>query len=136
MGSPIIGYQRMSDPVEWEAVQQAYTHTCGFTRAWKDPYDPLLVWLYPECPVDAVITELQMLITGFTASAVAALTNLDAPDSDKHIRILKILEDITKMAVEWLNDKNTTEEISQFLQADNRLRTIILDELIALGAVQ
>lgn len=131
----LISHQRVATQEEGDALLAQYTHTCGYTRAWRHDTDPLLIWFLPDCPADAVITALKNAMPAIVRQAYFNQVVANDPTLDARRRIIAVVNEARQLATSWLN-KHTNEDISLFLQSGERLHDFILQELIAQGAVQ
>lgn len=128
----IIGYTYLTDVSQLQAMLEQYTcPNDGYVHAWQDSLDPLLVWIEPSCPVDAIVTNLKVNIGNFVNNAYNYQT-----DKNPYIRIRKIIDAVRDASVNWLrSNQDVSEDIATFLSESGRLQTWIIDELKAQGAM-
>lgn len=130
----LLSHQRVASKEEVDALITQYTHTCGYVRAWADPHDPFLIWFLPQCPADAVSTALVAAMPGIVRQAYLNQVVPSDPTFDPRVQVLAVIAGARTLAITWLN-KHTTEDISLFVQDGERLRDLIIAELVAQGAI-
>lgn len=132
----IIGFKRVADAGEVTAIMTQYTHSdgCGYTRAWTVADDPSLIMYMTNCPVEAVIMQLQALIAIFVEAAYAVAQVLNGPSVDKHVQALQIVKSVNDSVQTVLLQGITTESIALFLQG-GKVHDMIISEMISQGVM-
>jgi hypothetical protein len=128
----IITYHLATDQSDVQAHLTA--HTCpndGYIYAWTDSTNPLLVWELDACPVDNVVTALQVNIGNF----VNVHVNYTNTIPDAHQRILAIISKSRDDAVNWLNLYATPEVAGFVASKTTQLQGYILDALNTQGVI-
>jgi len=126
----ILSHYLASSPDDAAARLVTLTHTCGYTRGWLDPLNPLLVWFLPTCPADAAIVSLKAAIPAFVTTRAAA----EASVADPFEAVQAIINFVTDDASAWI-DANASTHLAAFLHAIPRLRPFILQEMITQGII-
>jgi hypothetical protein len=127
----LLSHYLASSPDDAAARLTTLTHTCGYTRGWLDPLNPLLVWYLPTCPADAAIASLKATIPGFVTNQAQAASTIGDPFE----QVQAIINYVTDDASKWI-DANAYTHLAAFLHAIPRLRPFILQEMITQGIVQ
>lgn len=126
----ILSHYVATDANDVAAKLQALTHTCGYTRGWVDPINPLLIWFLPDCPADAAETALAAVVV----SSVTTHIKAQAYIKDPFDQIQAIINAVTGDASQWI-DVNANTHLAVFLHSLPILRPFIIQELINQGLV-
>lgn len=125
----LLGFTRLALATDLQAKLDQYTCPLdGFVHAHVDEFDPLLVYLEPTCPADAVETAMAPVITELVT------TNYNQTDtvSNPNERVDMLIQNVRVDMANWLNT-HTRDDIAAFLNDEKRMRGKIVNELISQG---